>query len=172
MEVFNLYATKSHVMYVYICIRLGLHMSHKKITVANNILILPFFFTSYIFKDIIMLLESYSRNATRDRRTTFSYIKRFLRDSKILNAVELQEGIRTPIFSFTSIPRSIFQKLIVNTIDVRFGLVRTRISMNHTKSIFFFYFFYLFFLYKEQFNVPVRKSKPPGKYVSKIIISA
>lgn len=134
-------------MYVYICIRLGLHMSHKKITVANNILILPFFFTSYIFKDIIMLLESYSRNATRDRRTTFSYIKRFLRDSKILNAVELQEGIRTPIFSFTSIPRSIFQKLIVNTIDVRFGLVRTRISMNHTKSIFFFYFFYLFFFY-------------------------
>lgn len=161
-------------MYVYICIRLGLHTSHKKITVANNILILLFFFTSYIFKDIIMLLESYSRNATRDRRTTFSYIKRFLRDSKILNAVELQEGIRTPIFSFTSIPRSIFQKLIVNTIDVRFGLACARVSLwiIQNQSFFFYFFLSFFSLYKEQFNVPVRKSKPPGKYVSKIIISA
>lgn len=160
-------------MYVYICIRLGLHTSHKKITVANNILILPFFFTSYIFKDIIMLLESYSRNATRERRTTFSYIKRFLRDSKILNAVELQEGIRTPIFSFTSIPRSIFQKLIVNTIDVRFGLACARVSLWIIQNQSFFFIFLSFFsLYKEQFNVPVRKSKPPGKYVSKIIISA
>lgn len=161
-------------MYVYICIRLGLHTSHKKITVANNILILPFFFTSYIFKDIIMLLESYSRNATRDWRTTFSYIKRFLRDSKILNAVELQEGIRTPIFSFTSIPRSIFQKLIVNTIDVRFGLACARVSLwiIQNQSFFFYFFLSFFSLYKEQFNVPVRKSKPPGKYVSKIIISA
>lgn len=100
MEVsFDSHVIKSHVMYVYISIRLGLHTSHKKITVANNIPILPFF-ASYICKDIIMLLESYSRNVIHDLRTSSSYIKRFLRNSKLLNAVELQEGIRTLIFTY------------------------------------------------------------------------
>lgn len=50
MEIFDLYVTKSHVMYVYICIRLGLHMSHKKITVANNIPILPLFFVCVLYR--------------------------------------------------------------------------------------------------------------------------